>query len=272
MNVQKLLQGEYMARIIGVVSGKGGVGKTVTSANLGSAMARYFDKRVIVVDTNITTPHLGIQLGMYPFDISLNDVLKSSKSIEEAIYEHDSSGMKTVLSSLVLGDMVNLDVNKVKKSIHELDEYADIILLDSAPGLGREGLLTLKTANELLIVVNPNIPSVTDAFKIIKIAKKNNKNIIGMIVNRVGETKYELKPEKIEEIAQIPVIATIPEDKNIPKSIAKKTPIVMMDRKSPASKGFLSLCEEVLGEGYYPPRMNVFEKFMGFFRNKFKNN
>ena len=133
--------------------------------------------------------------------------------------------------------------------------------------------MTFKTANELLIVVNPNIPSITDAFKIIKLAKKSGKNIIGLVVNRKGESKYELKPNKIEEIAQIPVIAIIPEDKNVSKSIAKKTPLVMMDRKSPASKGFLSLSEEVLGEGYYPPKISIFEKFMNIFRlGKFRNN
>jgi len=264
-----------MSRIIGIVSGKGGVGKTVTTANLGAAMSRYFDKRVIAVDTNITTPHLGIQLGMYPFDVSLNDVLKSSKTIEEALYEHDPSGMKTVLSSLILGDIAGMRLDTIRKNIEELEEYADIILLDSAPGLGKEGLIALKSCNELIIIVNPNIPSITDAFKLIKLAKQMGKNILGIVVNRVGESKYELKPKEIEKIAQIPIIATIPEDKNVPKSIAKKNPVVLMNSRSPASKGFLSLSEEILGEGYYPPRTSIFSRLFGFFRSgfgRFKNN
>jgi len=212
---------------------------------------------------------------MYPFDVSLNDVLKSSKTIEEALYEHDSSGMKTVLSSLILGDIAGMRLDTIRKNIEELEEYADIILLDSAPGLGKEGLIALKSCNELIIIVNPNIPSITDAFKLIKLAKQMNKNILGIVVNRVGESKYELKPKEIEKIAQIPIIATIPEDKNVPKSIAKKNPVVLMNNKSPASKGFLSLSEEILGEGYYPPKMNIFNRFFGFFRSgfgRFRNN
>jgi septum site-determining protein MinD len=75
-----------MTRIIGIVSGKGGVGKTTIVANLGAALASFYKKRVIIVDCNVTTSHLGLYLGMYYHPVSLNQVLRGEASMDDAIY------------------------------------------------------------------------------------------------------------------------------------------------------------------------------------------
>jgi MinD-like ATPase involved in chromosome partitioning or flagellar assembly len=85
-----------MTRIIGVLSGKGGVGKTTLVANLGASLASVFNKDVIVVDCNVTTSHLGLYLGMYYYPISLNKVLNGQVNIDNAIYDYSIIGMRII--------------------------------------------------------------------------------------------------------------------------------------------------------------------------------
>jgi len=78
-----------MARVIAIISGKGGVGKTTTAVNLGAALNK-FDKEVIVVDANLSTPNIGIHLGAPMVPVTLNHILRGKANIEDAIYEHSS--------------------------------------------------------------------------------------------------------------------------------------------------------------------------------------
>ena len=91
-----------MTRIIGVVSGKGGVGKTTMVANVGTALAKM-GKDVIVLDANLTTPSLGMHLGLPLYPVTIHDVLKGRASIKDAIYVHDS-GLKIIPAGISLRD------------------------------------------------------------------------------------------------------------------------------------------------------------------------
>ena len=87
-----------MTRVIGILSGKGGVGKTTLTGNLAVELAKL-GKEVYAIDCNISTSHLGMYFGFYDYDITLNDVLRGSHEIEDSIYEH-KSGVKIVPGSL----------------------------------------------------------------------------------------------------------------------------------------------------------------------------
>ncbi|MFH0961922.1 MAG: AAA family ATPase, partial [archaeon] len=82
-------------RVIGIISGKGGVGKTTLVSNLGAVLAEEFKKDVVVLDCNFTTSHLGLYLGLYQTPITLNTVLQGKAELEDAIYTH-RSGMKVI--------------------------------------------------------------------------------------------------------------------------------------------------------------------------------
>ena len=84
-----------MTRFVGILSGKGGVAKTTTTVNLGAAL-NYFKRDVIIVDGNLSTPNLGLHLGIPIVPISLHDVLKNKNNIVESIYQHES-GLKIIL-------------------------------------------------------------------------------------------------------------------------------------------------------------------------------
>ena len=89
-----------------IVSGKGGVGKTTTAVNLGAALNKI-DEDVVIVDTNLTTPNVGLHFGAPIVPVHLNHVMQGRAGIEEAIYEHES-GTKIVPASLSLKDMKRL--------------------------------------------------------------------------------------------------------------------------------------------------------------------
>lgn len=246
-----------MTRMIGVASGKGGVGKTTIVANLGSVLATEFKKDVVIVDCNVTTSHLGLHLGMYSYPTSFNDVLKGKAGIESAIYEH-MSGMRVVPASLFLEDLKGLDVVKIKNAIRKLEGLADVILLDSAPGLGREAMAALDACDEVLFVSTPYVPSLTDITRCKAIAEERGKKILGVILNMSTGESHELNAQDVEKIVELPVLVAIPYDRQILRSLSAKMPAVMAYPFSGSSRTFVSLAEKITGEK--APRKGFFER------------
>jgi septum site-determining protein MinD len=236
-----------VVRIIGVISGKGGVGKTTVALNLGTILAREFNKNVTLIDCNLTTSHLSLYLGMYYTPMTLNKVLRGDVSIEEAIYEH-FSGMKIIPASLSLNELEGIDVVKLKESISSLSNENDIILLDSSPGLGRETLAVLRASKEIIYVTTPHVPPVMDIIRCQVVVDELEINQLGIVLNMVKNEKYEMTPNEIEELTRLPIIAKIPFDKNVERSLALKIPVVVLKPKSSASKELLRLAEILIGE------------------------
>lgn len=252
-----------MTRIIGVISGKGGVGKTTIVANLGTILASEFKKDVVIVDCNITTSHLALYLGMYYCPVTLNQVLKGEAKIEDAMYKYHISGLRVIPASLSLGDLKGADIAKLKHSLKDLFGKTDIILLDSAPGLGREAMATLQAADEVIFVNTPFVPSTMDIMKCHQVVNDMGIKPLGVVLNMVGKEKYELDKKEVEEIAEIPVISMIPMDKNVLKSLALKVPVYLFSPNSPASIEMKKLAANLIGKNYEPP--NIFSSILRLF-------
>ncbi len=234
-----------MTEIIGVVSGKGGVGKTTVTANLATALHRL-GRTVTVIDCNVTTPHLGFYLGAYSYVTTLNDALRRDASIRSASYFHD--GIYYVPASQDLDDLTDLDVMKLKDSLAELGE-SDIVLLDSAPGLGREALSVLRACDKILFVTTPFLSAVNDVFRCAKIAESLGVRPIGIVLNMVsGES--ELKRSEIETITGLPVVTEIPFDKDMLRSLVRRMPVVKYKPNSETSFKFMQLAANLTGIPY----------------------
>ncbi|MFH0928967.1 MAG: cell division ATPase MinD [Candidatus Aenigmatarchaeota archaeon] len=233
-------------RRIGIISGKGGVGKTTVVANLGAVLAKKYNKDVAVVDCNLTTSHLSLSLGMYYCPVTLNHLLRGETSLKDAIYTHPS-GMKIIPASIRLGELEGVDTKKLKGVIKSLHKKADIILLDSSPGLGNEALSAIDASDEIVFVTNPNIPAVTDVIKCKEIIKGLGKKPLGVVMNMVSRKSYELSKKEVEILTELPVIASIPHDKNVHISLAKRTPLVLHKPRSPASRELTRLAGHLIG-------------------------
>jgi septum site-determining protein MinD len=253
---------KVMTRIIGVVSGKGGVGKTTIVANLGAALASFHKQRVIIVDCNVTTSHLGLYLGMYYHPVSLNQVLRGEASMEDAIYDYTIPGLRIIPASLSLDELKGVDIAELKYRIKDLFGKADIVLLDSAPGLGREGMATLRASDELVFVTTPFVPHVIDVIKTHQIANEVGAKSLGIVLNMSGEGRHELTPQDIEKLVELPIISIIPRDKHILRSLASKIPVVDLNPNSPASREIKRLAGTLLGEEYRPMRPKRLTKLM----------
>lgn len=236
-----------MPRIIGVVSGKGGVGKTTVVVSLGAALAER-GKNVIIIDCNITTSHLGSYLGMYYCPVTINHVLKGDAEISDIIYDHHS-GMKVVPASLKTEDIKGVDFTKLKETVRKLDN-GSIIILDAAPGLGREAAIAMRASDEILYVTTPFIPAVIDVMKCKNMANEIGLKHIGLVLNMVSKESYELTKKDVEQLSGLNVVSVIPMDKNVHKSLVANFPVVQFAPRSKSSIAFKKLAAFIINEKY----------------------
>ncbi|MCL6500479.1 MAG: cell division ATPase MinD [Candidatus Pacearchaeota archaeon] len=262
-----------MVKTIVISSGKGGVGKTVTAINLASAL-NSLGKETILVDSNLTTPNVAVNLGAPVIPITLNHVLQGRKPIQEAIYQH-YSGTKIVPSSLALKDLRGISALRFRPAIDELKKHADYIIIDSAAGLGHEALLPFSVADELFIVTNPETAAITDALKTIKVAEKMNKQV-SVIINRIRKDKKELSDKEIKAIIEKPILARIPEDTAIRESLMLRDSVIHTHPRSSSAKAYRRLAEKIAGIKPEPKeerkenKTNRQKTSPGFFRWMFK--
>ncbi|MEM7819557.1 MAG: cell division ATPase MinD [Candidatus Aenigmatarchaeota archaeon] len=251
-----------MTRIITIISGKGGVGKTTLVANLGALLASM-GKDIIIFDTNLTTPNLGLHLGIPLFPITLHDVLKGNANIKDAVYWHES-GLKIVPAGLSLKDLRGVDVRELPNALLDLLGSTEIILLDASAGLGRETLAAMESSDEIIIVTNPDLPSVTDALKAAKLAEQIGIKVSGVVINRRTGKDHEMKTQEIASMLDgLEILAEIPEDIAVQRAISKRIPVVHYAPKSPASKEIKKLAARLIGQEY-KTKDSWYRKLFGF--------
>jgi len=200
-------------KIITCISGKGGAGKTTSTINLGAALT-FFGKDTTIIDANLTTPNIGICLGVPSVPTTIHNVLRGKKHISEATYLHPSS-LKVIPGSLSSNSTRNIDPLRLQRNLLDIEGLTEYAIIDSAAGLGNEALASVKAADEVLIITNPELPALTDALKTIKAAEKLKKPILGVLVTRVKKDGLDITQKEVEEMLEYPVIGYIPEDNNI---------------------------------------------------------
>ncbi|OYT43694.1 MAG: septum site-determining protein MinD [Candidatus Aenigmarchaeota archaeon ex4484_56] len=221
-------------RIIGIISGKGGVGKTTLTFNLGAALTD-FNKNVVVIDGNLTTPNLGIHAGIPLYPISLHDVLKGKVDIFDVMHILPN-GLKIIPSSINLNDLKGVNPEYLSTHLVDLIGKLDYVLIDGAPGLGNEAISILKASNEIIGITTPELPALTDLLKSVKLSEASNKKYLGTVINKVRNKKYEPKKEHIETLLEgTKILEFIPEDENIRHALHKKLPVVHHKPYSKAS-------------------------------------
>ena len=237
-----------MSRIIVITSGKGGVGKTTTAVNLGAAI-NFFNKDVLVVDGNLSTPNVGVILGSSEVPINLNHVLSKKADLLEAVYEHDS-GLKIMPSSLSIKELKKIKPEKMKSLKSELKRLGDYIILDSAAGLGIEANSAIETADELILVTNPEMPAITDALKTIKLAEEKKVKIKGIIITRVKKNKSEMQPDVVKDMLEVPILGSVPEDDITQEALNLKDALVNTHPKSNSARAYKEIAAKLIGVDY----------------------
>lgn len=268
-----------MARIIVVTSGKGGVGKTTSSAAISTGLAQKGHKTV-VIDFDIGLRNLDLIMGcerrvVYDFvnviqgDATLNQALIKDKRIEN-LY---------ILPASQTRDKDALTRDGVEQVLDELDEMGfDFIICDSPAGIESGALMALYFADEAIITTNPEVSSVRDSDRILGIlASKSRRAERGEdpIKEHLLLTRYNpgrvsrgdmLSMEDVLEILCIPLLGVIPEDQSVLRSSNQGEPVIL-DSESDAGKAYLDTVNRLLGEEH--PFRFIEEEKKGFLKRLF---
>ena len=258
-----------MTRIFVITSGKGGVGKTTITANLGIALAKL-GKKVLTVDADIGLRNLDMILGLenrIVYDVL--DVLEDRVEFSKALVK-DKRGFSLWLlpaNQTKNKDAVDKDKwVKLMESIKEANEY-DYVLIDSPAGIERGFQIAVLPADTAIVVVNPEVSSVRDADRVIGLLENMGKKDYSLVVNRIrwdAVKKGEmLSVEDLVDILKAPLLGVVPEEPKLVDFTNKGEPIVL-EESYDASKAIMDMARRIIGESvpmkYYGEKKSFLEK------------
>ena len=254
-----------MRKVISVVSGKGGVGKTATTSNLALALQEMGEK-VIAIDCDIAGSNLALHLDLHPNpERSLQSALEGTKNAIEAITLH-STGLMVMPSRHAIKDEI-INYEKFKKILDRLD---GIVLIDAPPGLNENLHTIINLSDEVIVVTNPEIPAVADAIKIVEVVKKKKGNIENCwcVLAKANEVKHQLNEGEIEMALEIPIVSKIPYDKDLKRSIFERVPVIRYNPYSTSAIEYRKLAAWLINQDYEPPKYASIARFLGKIRGR----
>jgi septum site-determining protein MinD len=240
----------FMGKTIGIISLKGGVGKTSSVVALGDAISG-FGKNVLLVDGNLSAPNLGLHLNIIDPEVTLHHVLNRSANMKDAIHKLDSFD---VLPASISTN-INVSPLKLKDKLGYFKRKYDMILIDSSPSLGEETLGSMLASDEVFVVTTPDYPTLSTTLKAIKLAKQRGIQVDGLILNKVHNKNFELSLKDIEKTSELPVMAVIPYDLNVLRALSEFEPLTALNPRSEASREYKRLAAALIGEKYEPVKI-----------------
>ncbi|MFM7389092.1 MAG: septum site-determining protein MinD [Vampirovibrionales bacterium] len=239
-------------RVIVVTSGKGGVGKTTTTANIGTGLAKLGYK-VVLVDTDIGLRNLDILMGLENRIVyNLIDVIEGRCKLTQALVKDKRLPNLALLPAAQTRDKSALNEEQMVDICHRLRDEADFILLDCPAGIEQGFQTAICAADEAVVVATPEMSSVRDADRVIGLleARENVKNY-KLVLNRVRPAMVKandmMATEDVLEILSIKLLGQIPEDKDIIVSTNRGEPVVNHE-KSLAGQAYRNVARRIAGE------------------------
>ncbi|MDP2796192.1 MAG: cell division ATPase MinD [Methanoregula sp.] len=234
-----------MVKVYTIASGKGGTGKTTVSVNLGTMLAQL-GKETYLMDADIGMANVGLILGLQDAPVTLHEILAGKCNINDAIYE-GPAGLKVIPSGISLQGFQQADQNKMRDVMDEIVKRCEFLLIDAPAGISKDGVVPLAVADEVILVVNPELASIVDALKIKILTEVVGGHVLGSIINRVDQDDSDIITRKMEKVLGVKVLGIIPEDANVRRSSSAKVPIVIKFPNSPASKAIKRIASDLVG-------------------------
>ena len=256
-----------MGEAIVITSGKGGVGKTTTSANLGTALALQ-GKKVCLIDTDIGLRNLDVILGLENRIIyDLVDVIEGRCKVQQALVKDKrfEDGL-FLLPAAQTTDKNAINPEQMKKLVTELKRDYDYILIDCPAGIEQGFKNAIAGADRAIVVTTPEISAVRDADRIIGLLEQEDIEPPKLIINRIRQHLMNngdaLDVNDITTHLSIDLLGIILDDENVITSSNKGEPVVM-DPANPAAIGYRNIARRILGESV--PLMSLTTGKTGFF-------
>jgi septum site-determining protein MinD len=250
--------------VITVTSGKGGVGKTTTTANVAVALAMA-GKRVIAVDADIGLRNLDLVLGLENRIIyDLVDVVEGRCQLQHALVRDSRVESLYLLAAAQTRDKSDVGIQQMVSVCQTLKQTADYVVIDSPAGIEHGFQSAIAPSDRVLIVTTPDVSALRDADKVIYLLERDWKHQPGLIVNRYNaqlSRDGELRDiDDILDILSIDLLGVVPEDKGIVLATDRGQPLAM-NRKHYVSQAYHNIAKRVMGDNV--PLMDFREP--GFF-------
>ena len=253
-----------MSEVIVITSGKGGVGKTTTSANIGTGLA-ILGKRTVLIDTDIGLRNLDVVMGLENRIVyNLVDVVEGNCRMKQALIRDKRYPNLYLLPSAQTRDKTAVSPEQMKKLVDDLRDEFDYILLDCPAGIERGFQNAIAGADRALVVTTPEVSAIRDADRIIGLLEATDMGMIDLIVNRIRMDMVRrgdmMSMEDVMDILAVNVIGVVPDDESIVISTNQGEPLVGMG--SLAGQAFLNICRRIMGEQIPFLSLDVQPKFI----------
>ncbi|MBW4432901.1 MAG: septum site-determining protein MinD [Pelatocladus maniniholoensis HA4357-MV3] len=241
-----------MTRIIVITSGKGGVGKTTITANLGIALAKM-GNQVALVDADFELRNLDLLLGLEKRIIyTLFDVLAGECRLEQALVKDKRQPGLALLPAAKKRTKELVTPEQIKPLLNDLAQKYEYILIDSPAGIDAGFQTAIASATEALVIATPEISSVRDANRVITLLQAQKIKPIQLIVNRVRPGMVRdlnmMSPEDVQELLGVSLIGSICEDERVIVSTNHGQPLVLGKNKSPAAIAIDKIAQNLGGK------------------------
>lgn len=248
------------AKVITITSGKGGVGKTTTTANLGISLARL-GKKVVVVDADIGLRNLDVIMGLENRIVyDLVDVVEGRSKLRQAMIKHKQFPDLYLIPAAQTRDKMSVSPTDMIQLTDKLREEFQYILIDPPAGIERGYRNAIAPADEVLVVTNPEVSAVRDADRIIGLIEAENKGPGKLIINRLKSEMVKkgemLSAEDITDILSLKIIGIVPEDEYVIPASNSGVPVTL-NPNSQAGIAFTNIARRITGEDI--PLMNLEE-------------
>jgi septum site-determining protein MinD len=243
--------GKKAGRVITVGAGKGGTGKTTFSINLAVALAEMgFETVLLDADASMSNlgPYMGIDV--QSMKATLHEVLAGEAEPEKAVYRTFSERLRIVPSGLSVAGFLKMDRELLADVIRHFSAGADYIVIDTPAGYNREVALSLKSSDDLLLVLNPDEGSLIDGLKVQEMARILGVNVPGIVLNRYDMNGQRYSKAQIEAHFGSEVIAMLPEDGNVRRK--DRLPVVLASPGSRTAQEIQKVARLVSGRANEP--------------------
>ncbi|WP_124066474.1 septum site-determining protein MinD [Clostridium sp. E02] len=239
-----------MSEIIVITSGKGGVGKTTTSANVGTGLA-ILGKKVVLIDTDIGLRNLDVVMGLENRIVyNLVDVVEGNCRMKQALIKDKRYPNLFLLPSAQTRDKTAVTPGQMVKLVEDLREDFDYILLDCPAGIEQGFQNAIAGADRAIVVTTPEVSAIRDADRIIGLLEAADMGSIELIVNRIRADMVKrgdmMSLDDVMDILAIDIVGAIPDDEDIVISTNQGEPLVGMG--TPAGEAYMDVCRRIVGE------------------------
>ena len=254
-----------MGEVIVITSGKGGVGKTTSAANIGTALT-IMGKKVALVDTDIGLRNLDVVMGMENRIVyNLVDVIEGNCRMKQALIKDKRFENLYLLPSAQTKDKSAVSPEQVRKLTEELAEEFDYILLDCPAGIEQGFQNAIAGATRAIVVTTPEVSAIRDADRIIGLLEKNNIKRPDLIINRIRMEMVKrgdmMSVEDVTEILAINLLGAIPDDEKIVVATNQGEPVIGMDCLS--GRAYMNICKRITGEEVPFLNLDTHNNFIG---------